>query len=155
MLLWASAQSPSPRMHMMIMPTHLKGAITYGIFSNTGNRRRISGDSGRTWRAGRTWRTWRTWVSRWRSRRISGDSGTSGRRTGRRSGADGPSAAIRAANAGYHIRHRPRGNQTMPVPQHIHLAEQWRAILVLPDIRRAQFNCRVQMDRFLLDVLRH
>lgn len=53
----------------------LKGAITYGIFSNTGSRRRISRiprRTRRTWRARRTWRTRRTRVSGWNPRTISG-----------------------------------------------------------------------------------
>ena len=103
----------------------LKGAITYGIFSN----------AGWTWRTRRTgtWstrRTRRTRVSGW----ISGDSRGY---TGRRSSANGSSTAIRTANVGHHICRRPRWDQTLSVPQHIHLAEQRRAILVLSDLRRA------------------
>lgn len=49
----------------------LKGAITYGIFSNTGSRRRISRIPGRTWRTWHTGRTRRTW--RTRGTRVSGN----------------------------------------------------------------------------------
>lgn len=62
----------------------------------------------------------RTRFSRRSPRGISGDSG---RCTGRRSTAQCTSTAIRTANAGLHICRRPWRDQTLPVPQHIYLAE--------------------------------
>ena len=126
----------------MIMPTYRKGAITYGIFSITGTRRGISGISGRARHTGGFG------VSRGRARGIPGDSG-------RRSSADISPAAICPANADRYICHRPRRDQTLLISQHLHLAEQRRAILVLSDLRRTHFDCRVQMVRVLLGILRH
>lgn len=122
-----------------------KGAITYGIFSITRTRRRISGISRRARRTGRG--AWR--VSRRRAGRIPG------RFTRRRSSANVATPAIRTANAGRHLCHRSRRDQTLPVSQHLRLAEQRRAILVLPGFRRAEFHCRVPMVWVLLGVLRH
>lgn len=68
-------------------------------------------------------------------RGISG--GHTGRCTGRRSSADDSSTAIHTANVGHHICHRSRRDQRLPVPQHVHLVEQRRAILVFPGIPRA------------------
>lgn len=135
-----------------------KGAITYGIFSITRTRRRISGISRRARRTGRArisgrgaWR-----VSRRRAGRIPGDTGRiPGRCTRRRSSANVATPAIRTANAGRHLCHRSRRDQTLPVSQHLRLAEQRRAILVLPGFRRAEFHCRVPMVWVLLGVLRH
>lgn len=125
----------------------LKGAIRFGTFSSTGNQRRISGFPRRTWHAGRTG------VSGWIPRGISG--GHTGRSTGRRSSADDSSTAIHTANVGHHICHRSRRDQRLPIPQHVHLVEQRRAILVLPGIPRTYFCRRVQMVRIILGVLWH
>ncbi len=131
-----------------------KGAITYGIFSITRTRRRISGISRRARRTGRARVSGRgaRRVSRRRAWRIPGDTG---RCTRRRSSANVATPAIRTAIAGRHLCHRSRRDQTLPVSQHLRLAEQRRAILVLPGFRRAEFHCRVPMVWVLLGVLRH